>query len=153
MSDSIKLPIWKVRSFDELTAPELYNILKARCDVFIVEQNCPYPDLDDYDQKALHLWTETNGEVLAYCRLFNSGIKYKEASIGRVLTTESARGKTLGKQLIAYAIDVIENRFQTTEIRISAQDYLLNFYSRFGFQDTGKKYLEDDIPHTEMFRN
>lgn len=143
--------IWKIKTFDEFTVPELYNVLKARIDVFVVEQNCPYPDLDNYDQKAVHIWAEENGEVLAYCRIFDKGIKYPEASIGRVLTTEKARGKRLGKQLIQYALDAIEARFHTSEVRISAQDYLLKFYGEFGFKDTGKKYLEDDIPHTEMF--
>jgi ElaA protein len=144
--------IWNIKNFDEFTVPELYAILKARIDVFVIEQNCPYPDLDNYDQQALHLWAEENGEVMAYCRIFNKGIKYGEASIGRVLTTEKARGKSLGKLLIQYAVETIENRFHTSEIRISAQDYLLKFYGGFGFEDTGKKYLEDDIPHTEMFR-
>ncbi|GEN75496.1 GNAT family N-acetyltransferase [Chryseobacterium hagamense] len=144
--------IWKIKTFDELTVPELYAVVKARIDVFVVEQNCPYPDLDGYDQKAIHLWAEENGEILAYCRIFDKGIKYDEASIGRVLTTEKARGKNLGRQLIAYAVQTIENRFRTSEIRISAQDYLLRFYSGFGFEDTGRKYLEDDIPHTEMLR-
>lgn len=143
--------IWKIKTFEEFTVPELYNVLKARINVFVVEQNCPYPDLDDYDQKAVHIWAEQDGEVLANCRIFDKGIKYPEASIGRVLTTEKARGKNLGKQLIAYAIETIEARFRTDQIRISAQDYLLKFYGEFGFEDTGKKYLEDDIPHTEMF--
>lgn len=142
--------VWKIKTFEEFTVPELYNVLKARINVFVVEQNCPYPDLDDYDQKAVHIWAEQGGEVLANCRIFDKGIKYPEASIGRVLTTEKARGKNLGKQLIAYALEVIEARFRTGEIRISAQDYLLRFYGEFGFEDTGKKYLEDDIPHTEM---
>lgn len=142
--------IWKIKTFEEFTVPELYNVLKARINVFVVEQNCPYPDLDDYDQKAVHIWAEQGGEVLANCRIFDKGIKYPEASIGRVLTTEKARGKNLGKQLIGYAIETIEARFRTDEIRISAQDYLLKFYGEFGFEDTGKKYLEDDIPHTEM---
>ncbi|CAD7806156.1 Acetyltransferase [Chryseobacterium aquaeductus] len=144
--------IWKIKSFEEITTSELYEIIKARVDVFVVEQNCPYPDLDGYDQKAIHLWAEKNNTVLAYCRVFNKGIKYPETSIGRVLTTEQARGKNLGKQLIQYAVETIENRFHTSEVRISAQDYLLRFYSGFGFEDTGKKYLEDNIPHTEMLR-
>ena len=143
---------WKIKTFSELTTVELYEIIKARVNVFVVEQDCPYPDLDDYDQKAIHLWAEKEGEVLAYCRIFDKGIKYPETSIGRVVTTEKGRGTGLGKQLISYAIDVIENRLRTTEVRISAQDYLLKFYSGFGFVDTGKKYLEDNIPHTEMFR-
>lgn len=144
--------IWKIKSFEEITTSELYEIIKARVDVFVVEQDCPYPDLDGYDRQAIHLWAEQENSVLAYCRIFNKGIKYPETSIGRVLTTEKARGKSLGKQLIQYAVETIENRFHTTEVRISAQDYLLRFYSGFGFEDTGKKYLEDNIPHTEMFR-
>mgnify|MGYP003602809362 CR=1 FL=1 len=144
--------VWKIKTFDELTTSELYQIIKARVDVFVVEQNCPYPDLENYDQKAIHIWAENDGEVLAYCRIFDKGIKYTETSIGRVLTTENGRGKNLGKQLIQYAVEVIENRFNTPEIRISAQDYLLRFYSYFGFEETEKKYLEDNIPHTEMFR-
>lgn len=144
--------IWRIKSFEEITTSELYEIIKARVDVFVVEQNCPYPDLDGYDQKAIHLWAEKDHNVLAYCRIFNKGIKYPETSIGRVLTTEKARGKNLGKQLIQYAVETIENRFHTSEVRISAQDYLLKFYSGFGFEDTGKKYLEDNIPHTEMLR-
>lgn len=143
---------WKIKTFSELTTPELYEIIKARVNVFVVEQDCPYPDLDDNDQKAIHLWAENNGEVLAYCRIFDKGIKYPETSIGRVVTTENGRGTGLGKQLIKYALEIIENRLGTSEVRISAQDYLLRFYSDFGFQDTGKKYLEDNIPHTEMFR-
>ncbi|AZA91572.1 putative acyltransferase [Chryseobacterium nakagawai] len=144
--------LWKIKTFDEFTVPELYAVLKARIDVFVIEQNCPYPDLDNYDQKAVHIWAEENGDVLAYCRIFDKGIKYDETSIGRVLTTEKGRGKSLGKLLIKYAVETIENRFHTPEIRISAQDYLLRFYGDFGFEDTGKKYLEDDIPHTEMIR-
>ena len=143
---------WKIKTFSQLTTPELYEIIKARVNVFVVEQDCPYPDLDDNDQKAIHLWAENNGEVLAYCRIFDKGIKYPETSIGRVVTTERGRGTGLGKQLIKYALEIIENRLGTSEVRISAQDYLLKFYSDFGFQDTGKKYLEDNIPHTEMFR-
>jgi len=144
--------IWKIKSFEEITTSELYEILKARVNVFVVEQNSPYPDLDDYDQQALHLWAEQDQKVVAYCRIFNKGIKYPETSIGRVLTTEKGRGKSFGKQLIQYAVEIIENRFHTSEIRISAQDYLLRFYSGFGFEDTGKKYLEDNLPHTEMLR-
>jgi ElaA protein len=144
--------IWKIKNFEEITTAELYEIIKARVDVFVVEQDCPYPDLDGYDQQAIHLWAEQENNVLAYCRIFDKGIKYNETSIGRVLTSEKGRGKNLGKQLIQYALETIENRFKTLEVRISAQDYLLRFYSGFGFQDTGKKYLEDNIPHTEMFR-
>ncbi|ROI07831.1 GNAT family N-acetyltransferase [Chryseobacterium sp. H3056] len=145
--------VWQVKSFSELSTQQLYKILQARIDVFVVEQNCPYPETDGYDDKALHLWAEKNGEIAAYCRIFAAGIKYEVPSIGRVLTTEKFRGQNFGKGLIKIAVDIVETRFNTTQIQISAQDYLLKFYQEFGFQSTGNSYLEDDIPHTEMRRN
>lgn len=144
--------VWKIKTFPELSTKELYQILKIRQEVFIVEQTCYYLDADGYDDKALHIWAEREGEVLAYCRLFNPGIKYPEASIGRVLTNQKFRKMKLGKILLKIALTAIETRFRTKSVRISAQDYLLKFYSEFGFLDTGLKYLEDDIPHTEMVR-
>ena len=144
--------VWKIKPFSQLSTEELYQILKIRQEVFIVEQTCYYLDADGYDQQAVHIWAEKEGEILAYSRVFEPGIKYKEASIGRVLTNPNYRKNKLGKILIRFSINTIEARFRTQSIRISAQDYLLHFYSEFGFQDTGKKYLEDDIPHTEMVR-
>jgi ElaA protein len=141
---------WFVKSFDELSTLELYTILKARVDVFVVEQHCHYPDLDDLDKVALHIWAENNHQLMAYCRIFPPDIKYPEASIGRVLTTQEFRKKGLGKILVTKAIASIKEHFDSTEIKISAQDYLIEFYQSFGFVSTGKKYLEDDIPHTEM---
>ena len=144
--------VWKIKPFSKLSTEELYQILKIRQEVFIVEQTCYYLDADGYDQQAVHIWAEKEGEILAYSRVFEPGIKYKEASIGRVLSNPNYRKNKLGKILIRFSINTIEARFRTQSIRISAQDYLLHFYSEFGFQDTGKKYLEDDIPHTEMVR-
>lgn len=144
--------IWKIKTFENLDIKELYEILKVRQEVFIVEQTCYYLDADGYDEKATHLWAEKNGEIVAYCRVFEQGIKYPETSIGRVLTNPAYRNLKLGKTLIKFAVNTIEARFKTKEIRISAQDYLIKFYSEFGFIATEKKYLEDDIPHTEMFR-
>ena len=144
--------VWKIKPFSKLSTEELYQILKIRQEVFIVEQTCYYLDADGYDQQAVHIWAEKEGEILAYSRVFEPGIKYKEATIGRVLTNPKYRKNNLGKILIRFSIDTIEARFRTRSIRISAQDYLLSFYSEFGFEDTGKKYLEDDIPHTEMVR-
>ena len=144
--------VWKIKPFSKLSTEELYQILQIRQEVFIVEQTCYYLDADGYDQQAVHIWAEKEGEILAYSRVFEPGIKYKEASIGRVLTNPNYRKNKLGKILIRFSINTIEARFRTQSIRISAQDYLLHFYSEFGFQDTGKKYLEDDIPHTEMVR-
>lgn len=145
--------VWKIKPFSKLSTEELYQILKIRQEVFIVEQTCYYIDADGYDQQAVHIWAESAGEILAYSRVFEPGIKYAEASIGRVLTNPKYRKNNLGKILIRFSIDTIEARFRTRSIRISAQDYLLSFYSEFGFEDTGKKYLEDDIPHTEMLKD
>lgn len=145
--------IWKIKTFDELSTKELYDVLKIRQEVFIVEQTCYYLDADGYDEMAVHIWAEREGNVLAYCRIFDLGIKYHEASIGRVLTHPDHRKLRLGKILVKLALSTIESRFRTNEVRISAQDYLLAFYSEFGFVETGKKYLEDDIPHTEMLKS
>ncbi len=144
--------LWKTKTFGELSALELYKLLQIRVAVFIIEQDCIYQDLDDTDQKAVHLWAEENGQVIAYCRLFDKGIKYDEAFIGRVLTAKNRRKEKLGRQLMKRAIEIIESQFKTAEIRISAQDYLIRFYEDFGFVATDKKYLEDNLPHTEMFR-
>lgn len=143
--------IWKLKKFDELSAAEIYEILRVRQEVFVVEQTCAYQDVDDYDQKAWHLFAMQNEKIVAYCRIFAEQIKYPDASIGRVLTTKSVRGKKLGKILIKFSLDVIFNLLRAKSVRISAQDYLLDFYAGFGFIDTGKKYWEDDIPHSEMF--
>ena len=143
---------WHIKTFDELKAIELYQILKIRAEVFILEQNCNYLDIDDSDQKAWHIWAEHEGHIAAYCRTFPAGVKYPEASIGRVLTAQAYRQMALGKALILKALLSIEINFKTISVRISAQDYLLKFYSDLGFVDTGKKYLEDDIPHTEMIK-
>lgn len=144
--------IWKVKIFDDITTKELYNILKVRQEVFVVEQEAAYLDADDTDQKAIHIWAEKDDKVVAYCRIFDQGVKYKETSIGRVLTHPDYRKLKLGRILVGYAVDTIENRYKTSAIRISAQDYLIKFYEDFGFISTDKKYLEDNLPHTEMFR-
>lgn len=144
--------IWKIKTFEELSTKELHQIIKARIDVFVVEQNCPYPEVDGYDPQAIHLWAEHHDEVIAYCRIFAPGIKYPETSIGRVLTHQLYRKMNLGKTLMKFAVNAIEARFRTGSVRISAQDYLLSFYSTFGFTATGKSYLEDNIPHSEMLR-
>ncbi len=144
--------VWKIKEFNELSVNELYQILKIRQEVFIVEQTCYYLDADGYDEKAIHLWAVKEGEILAYCRIFKEGVKYEEPSIGRVLTNQNFRNFKLGKILMKLALELIEARLGSKKVRISAQDYLIKFYNEFGFYDTGKKYLEDDIPHTEMAR-
>lgn len=144
--------LWNIKSFEEISTIEFHQILKTRINVFVVEQTCPYPELDGDDPQAIHLWATHNNEVVAYCRIFKPGIKYAESSIGRVCTSKGFRGQNIGRSLMKIAIGIIESRFKTTIIRISAQDYLLRFYSELGFAPSGINYLEDNIPHTEMFR-
>lgn len=142
--------IWHFKSFEELTTLELYKILQLRTAVFVVEQNCPYQECDDKDLKAKHLWCTLNEEVIAYCRILPQNVSYAETSIGRVVTHPDHRDKKLGHLLMQLALPIIENQFQTTSVRISAQAHLKNFYEKYGFKQVSEPYLEDDIPHIEM---
>jgi ElaA protein len=144
--------IWTLKPFDELTAKELYNILKLRNEVFIVEQNCPYQDLDDKDLYAFHLMGLKDNKLLAYSRLLAPGISYSESSIGRVVSSPASRKTGMGKKLMKESILQIRNLFQTDVIRIGAQLYLKKFYESFGFIQDGETYLEDNIPHIIMLR-
>ncbi len=141
-----------VKNFQELTVSELYDILQARNEVFVVEQKCVYQDADDYDQKSLHVIVYQDDKLAAYCRVLPAGLKYKEWSIGRVLTMSQARGKGLGHVLIKAAIDAIQSN-GGKDIRISAQSHLKKLYEGYGFVAVGNEYLEDDIPHIEMLKN
>ena len=140
-----------IKSFESLTTMELYKLLRIRNEVFIVEQNCPYQDLDEKDFKAMHLWYEdANGNVVAYCRLLPKGISYNEPSIGRVLTAINNRKDGYGRTMMQYVISYISHEWRTSSIRISAQSYLKVFYESLGFVQIGEEYMEDDIPHIEM---
>lgn len=141
---------WKIKRFEALTAIELYNLLQLRSEVFIVEQNCPYQDVDNKDQIALHLIGEDNGETVAYARLFKPKDYFEEASIGRVVVKPTYRDKKLGHILMREAIYYTKQQFLTTKITISAQLYLKKFYEGHGFIQTSETYLEDDIPHIKM---
>lgn len=141
---------WKIKRFEALTAIELYNLLQLRSEVFVVEQNCPYQDVDNKDQIALHLIGEDNGETVAYARLFKPKDYFEEASIGRVVVKPSYRDKKLGHILMREAIYFMKHQFGETKITISAQLYLKKFYESHGFIQTSETYLEDDIPHIEM---
>jgi ElaA protein len=143
---------WQWRHFKELTPDQLYEIIAAREAVFIVEQNCPYQDVDGIDRHAQHLMGWDNGKLAAYCRIVNPGVKYAEPSIGRVLTTAEFRGAGFGRALLTEAIKRIERDCPRSAIRISAQLYLKRFYMDFGFEQVSETYLEDDIPHIEMLR-
>ena len=141
---------WEIKRFTALTTDELYNLLQLRSEVFIVEQNCVYQDIDGKDRKALHLIGEYDSKIVAYARLFQAGDYFDEASIGRVVIGTQYREKKWGHELIQQAIVGIDEHFKTTKITISAQLYLQKFYESHGFVSTSETYLEDDIPHIQM---
>jgi ElaA protein len=141
---------WKIRRFQELSTAELYDLLQLRSEVFVVEQNCVYQDIDGKDRKALHLIGEYDSKIVAYARLFKAGDYFDEASIGRVVVGTNYRDKKWGHELMTQAIRAVKAYFNTAEITISAQLYLQKFYESHGFVVTSETYLEDDIPHIQM---
>jgi ElaA protein len=145
-------PVWRLLAFDDLRVYELYEVLRLRSEVFVVEQQCLFHDIDGSDNKAMHLLGVQHGELQAYARCFPAGVKFPEASFGRVVTRQSARGHGLGHVLIAQAIAAITQVWGPQAIRIGAQMQLTDFYAKHGFVDTGTHYLEDGIPHLEMLR-
>lgn len=145
----MKLDI-QIKTFHELTPLELYQILKLRCEVFIVEQNCPYLDEDDKDIQAMHIMGFYKGKLAAYTRILPPGLSYNEASIGRVVTHTDYRKFGFGKHIMLISIQMIQQHFQTEQIVISAQQYLEKFYQNLGFRTESDMYLEDDIPHIQM---
>ncbi|AXT54075.1 GNAT family N-acetyltransferase [Aquimarina sp. BL5] len=144
---------FRIKRFDELELIELYKILRLRAEVFVVEQDCVYQDIDNKDQKALHVIGYKNDEVVAYTRIFNTGDYFENASIGRVVVSENARKYGYGHNLIKKSIEGIQEEFQTDQIKISAQCYLEKFYKKHGFKQIGEEYLEDGIPHIAMIRS
>ena len=141
---------WIIKNFDTLSVPELYQIMRLRSEIFVVEQNCVYQDLDGKDQKALHLFGIIDETIVAYCRLFKAGDYFDFASIGRVVVAANYRDKKLGHELMNQAISAIEKYLGEQNITISAQLYLKKFYESHGFIPTSEMYLEDDIPHIQM---
>jgi ElaA protein len=156
MNISFKSPgaatIWTCKSFNELSPLELYQILQLRSAVFVVEQRCPFQDLDDKDQGSHHLMGSLDGRLIAYTRLVPAGISYRETSIGRVVTSPAARHMGLGKELMERSIQTLFTLYGPGPIRIGAQRYLEDFYASFGFRQTSDIYLEDGIEHIEMLR-
>lgn len=144
---------WFVKSFGELQPLELYQILQLRIDVFMLEQNCLYPECDDKDLKAFHLYAKHEGKIIAYARLLPAGISYDDLSIGRVVVHTDFRKYGLGKVLMNRAIDYWNKESPAIPIRISGQLYLQRFYEGLGFKTVSDVYLEDDIPHIEMLRS
>lgn len=141
------------KTFDELTTHELYKILQLRSEVFVVEQNCIYQDIDEKDTKALHLLGFFGTTLVAYARLFKPNDYFENASIGRVLIKQSFRSKKLGYLLMNQAIAEVLKNYNETSIEISAQEHLKKFYENVGFLQTSESYLEDDIPHIRMVSN
>lgn len=145
---------WTLKSFDDLTARELYDIIWLRNEVFVVEQNCVFQDADYFDQGSMHLYGSGNdGQILAYCRILPPGLVYKEASIGRVVSNPKARGTGAGRELMLKALSLTEDFYGKIPIRIGAQLYLKSFYNSLGFNQTGPVYLLDGIDHIEMLKD
>jgi ElaA protein len=144
---------WQLKKFDELSLHELYAILQLRNEVFAIEQNCVYPDLDNKDQPALHFMGWNNDKLIAYTRIIPPGKAYPEPSIGRVVTSATVRGEGIGKLLMEKSIEHIYHLFGTIPIKISAQLYLKKFYEDFGFLASGDAYPEDGIDHIEMVKS
>ena len=142
----------QVKTFEELTTTELYAMLRLRSEVFVVEQDCVYQDIDNKDQKALHVLGYVGEELAAYTRIFDAGRYFDNPSIGRVIVKETYRGKNLGHKILRASIETVETRFGNQVIEISAQTYLEKFYSDHQFRSTGDTYLEDGIPHMRMIR-
>lgn len=143
---------WEWKRFNDLTADEVYTILCVRQQVFVLEQECLYLDADGKDRFGFHLMGFDGEEVVAYARILDAGVSYPEVSMGRILTTDAVRGTGAGMELMEVGLGKIAEHYGNVPIRISAQTYLLAFYEKFGFRSTGKEYLEDEIPHTEMIR-
>ena len=145
-----KVLAWEIDSFENLNLNNLYEIVYLRSKIFVVEQNCPYQDVDFKDQKAIHLQGYYDNKLVAYCRLFKAGDYFEESSIGRVVVAEEYRKYGFGHQLIDKAIELMKTQLEESTITISAQLYLKKFYESHGFRQVSEVYLEDDIPHTRM---
>ena len=141
-----------IKKFNDLSPLELYEILQLRSEVFVVEQDCVYQDIDGNDQKALHIIGTVENKIIAYTRCFGPGDYFKEASIGRVVVKESQRKFKRGNQIMNKSIKAINDHYKTKIIKISAQCYLNKFYTNLQFKPIGEKYLEDGIPHVAMLR-
>lgn len=143
---------WTIKKFDELTNKELYAVLRLRSEVFVVEQNCVFLDMDNKDQDSLHLMGWEGDQLFAYTRLVPPGVTHDLPSIGRVVTSPLTRGQGAGKQLMIKSIEEVTRMFPNMPIKIGAQLYLKAFYSSLGFQQSSDIYIEDGIEHIEMIR-
>lgn len=141
-----------IKEFYDLDLDQLYNILQLRSEVFVVEQDCVYQDIDGKDRESIHVLGFEKNELIAYTRCFAPKKYFEQASIGRVIVKEKFRKYGFGHSILAASIQEIESRFKTSEIKLSAQQYLIPFYESHGFQQKGEGYLEDGIPHIAMLK-
>jgi len=145
--------IWQTKSFEELTTLELFEILKLRQAIFVVEQECAYPDIDDTDKVALHFSGHVDAQLAAYVRLIKPGVTYEYASIGRVVVAANYRSCGLGRLLMHESIAKMQELFPGDKLKIGAQKHLEEFYNSLGFATISKPYLEDGIPHIDMLKD
>ena len=145
--------IFTIKRFNELSTHELYAVLQLRAEVFVVEQDCVYQDLDNKDLDAYHVLGVLDTKIVAYARIFKPGDYFLESSIGRIVVKKEFRKFQYGYQLVQNSIQFIEKKLQENNILISAQSYLSKFYNSLGFIQIGEEYLEDGIPHIKMLRN
>ena len=144
---------WITKTFDQLTVDELYDVLQLRQSVFVVEQKCWYLDADGLDKQSLHLLGRLpSGQLACYLRIVPPGHRFNEPSIGRVVVDNNLRRHRIGTSLMTRGVELVEERYPTFGIFLSAQKYLEYFYRSFGFTSTGHEYLEDGIPHVDMYR-
>ncbi len=143
--------VHQVKSFQELSLEEFHDIIALRIQIFIIEQDCPYQEVDGKDKIAYHLFFKNKkNEVIAVTRILPQGISYDEVAIGRVVVHENYRGTGLGNQLMSDSMKFVKEKFGDVPVRLSAQKHLEKYYGNHGFESTGKEYLEDGIPHVEM---
>ena len=145
---NIEQPVLHKKTFQELTTDELYELLRVRSEVFVVEQNCVYQDMDNDDQKSIHLWLTLGNRIVAQARVCPAGTHMKEVSIGRVITT--VRGKGYGKQIMIHSIETAIKHFGAMHIDIEAQEYAKGFYEKVGFKQSSDSFMLDGIPHIKM---
>jgi ElaA protein len=144
----------QVKSFQELSLEVFHDIIALRIQIFIIEQNCPYQEVDGKDKLAHHLFFKNEmDEIIAVTRILPQGISYAEVAIGRVVVHEDYRGTGLGNQLMADSMNFVRDKYGEVPVRLSAQKHLENYYGNHGFKSTGNEYLEDGIPHVEMLYN